>query len=341
MLKKLLSINCLKCRKKKKPLIKNNLDNTRVDIMNVNDSSNPPIIKAQNNITKIEKIEIKVSDPNNNTLISEPDLANNNDKNNNYSEHGLNLNENIGDDEPLLKEDSPLICDYEKGKITFTRNGLINLYESLWNLDNYKKTWDKDNLTIEIRYEGTPMNDKFYIIKMIYKLNKSELKFNKDTESIMDYCYDDKIRILWDDALKLYEKYEGNNTNFITCTWGKSPIFFVSERESIDKRFRFNKDNSTYIMSTSIPLEIYPPKKDVVRFIDLINLFKIADEGEEIVFTSLNQADFKMTIPQMLINVTLPMTSKTWYVNLKKFANNVEYDKENKAILKRHDEEKE
>ena len=40
----------------------------------------------------------------------------------------MNLNENIGDDEPLLKEYSPLICDYEKGKITFTRNGLIQLF---------------------------------------------------------------------------------------------------------------------------------------------------------------------------------------------------------------------
>ena len=27
-------------------------------------------------------------------------------------------------------------------------------------------------------------------------------------------------------------------------------------------------------MSTSIPLEIYPPKKDVVRFVDFLNLFK-------------------------------------------------------------------
>lgn len=43
----------------------------------------------------------------------------------------------------------------------------------------------------------------------------------------------------------------------------------------------------------------------------------------------------------MLINVTLPMTSKTWYANIKKFANSVEYDTKNKAIIKRHEEEKE
>jgi len=335
---KLLSLlNCFKCRKKKKTLINKNSDSMHGDSIEINNSNNPPIIKVQNNPNNGK---IKINDSNS-TLISDSDSLNVSDKNIQYSEHGLNLNENIGDDEPLLKEDSPLICDYEKGKITFTRNGLINLFESLWNLDNYKNTWDKDNLSIEIRYEGTPMNDKFYLIKMRHIIKKSELKYNKDPQSIMDYCYDDKIRMLWDDALKLYEKYEGNDTNFIICTWGKSPVFFVSERETIEKRFRFNKDNSAYVMSTSIPLELYPPKKDVVRFVDYLNLFKITDEEEAIVFTSLNQVDFKMPIPQMLINVTLPMTSKSWYGNIKKFANSVEYDKENKAILKRHDEEEE
>ena len=32
------------------------------------------------------------------------------------------------------------------------------------------------------------MNDKFYLIKMKHIINKSELKYNKDAESIMDYC---------------------------------------------------------------------------------------------------------------------------------------------------------
>ena len=88
------------------------------------------------------------------------------------------------DDELLLKEDSPLICDYEKGVITFTRNGFINLFTSLQNLDNYKTVYDKDDLTISLIYEGTAMNSKFFLIKMIYKLKKSDLKYNKDIESI-------------------------------------------------------------------------------------------------------------------------------------------------------------
>ena len=136
-------------------------------------------------------------------------------ENTKYSDKGLNLNENIGDDELLLKEDSPLICEYEKGIITFTINGFVNLYNSLWDLENYKSIYDKDDLSILIRYEGTPMNSKFYLIKVIYKLKKSDLKYNHDIDSIIDYCYDVKFRMLWDDALKSYDKYEGTDNAFI------------------------------------------------------------------------------------------------------------------------------
>ena len=55
-----------------------------------------------------------------------------------YSEKGLNLNENIDDDELLLREDSPLICDYEKNVITFTHIGFLDLlYSSIFRLSSY------------------------------------------------------------------------------------------------------------------------------------------------------------------------------------------------------------
>ena len=284
-------------------------------------------IKEEKIEIKEEKIEIKeekkeIKEEKKDYIIVENTI---------YSEKGLNLNENIDDDELLLKEDSPLICDYEKGVITFTHNGFIKLYNSLWNLDNYKSIYDKNNLSILVRYEGTPMNSKFYLIKEIYKIQKTELKYNKDVQSILDYCYDVKFRLLWDEAIKAYDKYEGNDNAFIICTWGKSPVFFVSERETIEKRFRFAKDNSVYIMSTSIPLDIYEKKENVVRFIDFLNLFKVSDEGDYIYFTSLNQVDFKMPIPQMLINLTLPSTSKSWFNNIIKFTNSIKYDRKNKT----------
>jgi hypothetical protein len=247
-----------------------------------------------------------------------------------YSERGLNLNEKIGDDEPLLKADSPLICEYEKNVITFTKNGLIKLFDEYMNLDGFQSIWNKNNLSIEIRYEGTPMNNKFYLVKGIYKLKKSDLKYNNDIDSIVHFCYDMNFRMMWDEAIKSVEKYEGNDYSYIVCTWGKSPVFFVSERETIEKRFLFKKGDIIYIMSTSIPLEIFEQKKDVVRFIDFLNLVKVYEEGEYIIFASLNQVDFKMPIPQMLINITLPSTSTSWYANYVKFANSIKYDKETK-----------
>ena len=335
------------CKKKNKKLeLENPLINESIVPKNEDNNKNNDIIieVKDEQIKKEEKIEtkeeiIEIKEEKINIIEEKKDYII--VENTIYSEKGLNLNENIGDDELLLKEDSPLICDYEKGVITFTHNGFINLFTSLWNLDNYKNVYDKDDLTISLRYEGTAMNSKFFLIKMIYKLKKSDLKYNKDIESIMDYCYDINLRMLWDDALKLYERYEGNDKAFIICTWAKSPVFFVSERETIEKRFRFTKDNAVYIMSTSIPLDIYEPKENVVRFIDFLNLFKVSDEGDYIFFTSLNQVDFKMPIPQILINMTLPSTSKSWYGNIKKFTNRIKYDRNNKTyeILEEKEDE--
>ena len=150
------------------PLIEEKLNTTDAVSIPISDNNLVPNNK-DNNIIKTELKEEKPSD----------------DSNTIYSEKGLNLNENIGDDEPLLKANSPLICDYEKERITFTKNGLINLFDKLWVLDNYKCVYDKDNLIIDLRYEGTPMNQKFYLIRMVYKLKKAELKYNKDTDSMM------------------------------------------------------------------------------------------------------------------------------------------------------------
>ena len=141
-----------------------------------------------------------------------------NNSNTIYSEKGLNLNENIGDDELLLHPNSPLICDYEKERINFTKNSLIKLFDTLWDLDNYKSVYEKDNILLAIRYEGTPMNDKFYLIKGTYTLPKSELKYSKDIDFLMDVCYDFTLRNMWDEALKSVEKYEGNDYSYIVCT---------------------------------------------------------------------------------------------------------------------------
>ena len=90
----------------------------------------------------------------------------------------------------------------------------------------------------------------------------------------------------------------------------------MSDRESLEKRciYKNPEDNAIYIMSSSIPDELFPPKKEVVRITNYCNYYKLIDEGDYIGFYSLNQTDFKMSIPQFLINVTLPTTTKNWTV---------------------------
>ena len=247
-----------------------------------------------------------------------------------YSKLGLNLNPEIGFDEPLLKEDSPLIYNFEKElKFKFTRKNLIETFNKFWSLDKYKKVWEKDNLIIEIRDEGSDFNNEFNLIKISYRQLKTEFNMSTDIKMIVDFFYEPSLRILWDNVLKNLEILEGDKkSNYIISTWAKSPVFFMSERESLEKRFLFKspEEKAYYIMSSSIPDELFPQKKDVVRITNYCNYYKIIDENEYIGLYSLNQTDFKMIIPQFLINVTLPTTTKNWMNDLEKFAKEVKYD---------------
>ena len=219
---------------------------------------------------------------------------------------------------------------------------MIEIFDKFWSLDKYKKIWDKDNLIIEIRSEGTHINNEFNLIKVSYRQIKSSLKENVNIQTLIDFIYIPSLRTKWDKLLKNLELIDGNNeSNYVISSIAKSPVFIMSERESIEKRFIFkNKEGNTYyVMSSSVPDNLFQEKKDVVRITNYINYYKLVDEGDYIGFYSLNQTDFKMSIPQFLINVTLPTTTKNWQLELEKFASQTKYDKEKKVIIEDNNEE--
>ena len=311
--------------------------NTNQNNINNNNQEKNKDILIENEI-KEEKNKIT-----NEQLISEEEEKKENIKNILYSKFGLNLNKEIDFDEPLLKTDSPLICDFEKN-IIFTKGNLIELFDKYWKIDKYKKIWDKDNLIIEINSEGTDINNKFNLIKVTYKQKKAEFNENCDIQTIIDFLYFPSLRLKWDKILKNFELIEGNiESNYIIRSLAKAPTFLMSERESLEKKFIFkNKDgNGMYIISSSIPDDLFETKKDVVRIFNYINYYKIVDEGDYFGFYSLNQTDFKMPIPQFLINVTLPTTTKNWQISLEQFAKEVKYDKETKNIISNNNEKNE
>ena len=333
-----ISLNLVKNSVIQKENINQNIEQNKDqnNINNNNQEKNKDILIE--NETKEEKNKIT-----NEQLISEEEEKKENIKNILYSKFGLNLNKEIDFDEPLLKTDSPLICDFEKN-IIFTKGNLIELFDKYWKIDKYKKIWDKDNLIIEINSEGTDINNKFNLIKVTYKQKKAEFNENCDIQTIIDFLYFPSLRLKWDKILKNFELIEGNiESNYIIRSLAKAPTFLMSERESLEKKFIFkNKDgNGMYIISSSIPDDLFETKKDVVRIFNYINYYKIVDEGDYIGFYSLNQTDFKMPIPQFLINVTLPTTTKNWQISLEQFAKGVKYDKETKNIISNINEKNE
>ena len=116
----------------------------------------------------------------------------------------------------------------------------------------------------------------------------------------------------------------------------------MSERDCIEKKFIFkNKEgNSIYVISSSVPENLFEMKKDVVRIINYINYYKIVD-GDYLGFYSLNQTDFKIPIPQFLINVTLTTTTKSWQTSLEKLMSEINYNKETKRIIQNNNDKNE
>lgn len=64
-----------------------------------------------------------------------------------------------------------------------------------------------------------------------------------------------------------------------------------------------------------------------MRITNYINFFKCYEDKDNYYFLTLNQSDFKMPIPQQLMNITLPLKTKDWFNNFKKAAESTTLDK--------------
>lgn len=238
------------------------------------------------------------------------------------------------DDELLIKEDSPYICDYEKNVIRFSKKGLLSFFDSLWNIEGYHNIMDDPLLTIDVKDNGSPLNSSYHLIRTKVIQPKKELNGYGNVNDIYDFIYEKKLRPMWDEILKELKILENKDSYFIANTHSNRPCFIMSERDSIEKRFKFIEGNTLCIFGTSIPDDLFPEIEDVVRITNFVNFTKISDEGDKIVHYILNQTNFKMIIPQFLVNVTLPSTTKSWYGNLSKFCQNIIYDRETKTAKK-------
>ena len=184
--------------------------------------------------------------------------------------------------------------------------------------NNYKIFYKKDSLILSSK-ESSLLTNKFPLIKMEYKISKSEFKNNINKEDIINTLKDIKNRKKWDEnikEIKIIEEYE--NSYLIHTSYNK-PIFFISERDILEKKVEFYFNNNYYSYCSSVSHELnekYKENKNVVRIFNYISVYKIEEDENYFYFKSLNQIDYKMNVPNNLMNITLPIKIINWYKKL-------------------------
>jgi hypothetical protein len=118
----------------------------------------------------------------------------------------------------------------------------------------------------------------------------------------------------------MYKK-DGTDSAYILYAHYHSPIFFISERDVLDKRIEFVHNGIYYNLSTSVDDELLPPEQNIVRIRNYTNLFIIKEDEDYFYFKGFNQIDMKMNLPDTFFNMILPFKVMTFYKTLLEIMN--------------------
>ena len=259
------------------------------------------------NSNKRKKIQIKDEE------LSIADFAESFSSNTTTSS-GLSNSAMIFPSKTYRKDENDVGLNLTKEKIL----DIIN-YEFLESED-YKIFYNKEHLILSSK-DSSFLTKNFPLIKMEYKIPKKEFDKDIGIEDIVNTLKDFKNRILWDENIKEMEIMEEFDNSFIIHTSYNKPIFFISERDIIEKKVDFYFNNKYYSYSSSVSDELnekYKENEDVMRILNYISVYIIEEDEENFYFKSLNQLDYKMNIPNTLMNITLPMKIINWYKKLEK-----------------------
>jgi len=120
-------------------------------------------------------------------------------------------------------------------------------------LDEYTEVKTKEiGLDLRIRKCGSDLNKSIYVVKAIYKVARKEFINGISLEFIKSLMYKPELRLSWDDGFKEFTILEGNDEVYAFKSWFKSPMFIISERDFVDKRIEFIKDNIYYNFCSSL-----------------------------------------------------------------------------------------
>lgn len=209
--------------------------------------------------------------------------------------------------------------DLEKDKIIYSKRSIIAMLNKAFDPNNkdYKETHTKHPLFISIKSNGSFISEQFQVTKSIYIVNKNEVPKNTTIKMLARYMVNVKERNSWDTQLKSYKiiegSEEGKEVKCIIHNWTKSPIFLVSERDIVEKRYDFFHDGAFYNYESSVNDDYYHLEEDVVRITDIICIQEIHEENDNFIFRNITQMDAKVSLPQAIINTTLSSKLTNFY----------------------------
>ena len=99
----------------------------------------------------------------------------------------------------------------------------------------------------------------------------------------------------FDSVLKDFKILEREPNYCIFYTLLHSPIFFISERDLVDKRVSFIKDDVYYNLSTSVT-DYYPLDNKAVRIDTYLNLLILRKDLNNYYFECFSQHDAKVLL---------------------------------------------
>ena len=299
------------CCKKRKVQGKNVPEEIPEDQAQKEDDIEENLISASNRETETEinNIKNKPSQELPSTDI-ETDIEKNIDTGSSLPEVFLKdyLDENIDNTEIF---DKKWYSDIEKDKIIYSKRSIIAMISEAYDPKNedFKEVYNKPPLFLAIKSSGSFITEEFQVAKNIFTISKTALPPNTSLKMLSKYMLSVKERNTWDPQFKLYEiiegSEEGKEIKCILHNWMKSPMFLISQRDIVEKRFDFFHEGKFISCESSVNDDYIPLVEDVIRINDIICIQEIIEEDENIVFRALTQVNAKINLPQAIINMTL------------------------------------
>lgn len=130
-------------------------------------------------------------------------------------------------------------------------------------------------------------------------------------------------RTIWDHHFKEYKilhNLKGNSEIIQIITEKEMEILIP--REFLEKRTHFIENGVFYSYSSSIPDNLLPPKKEPIRSMNYFGIFKVENDGQNILIDGFYQIDIKVGQPGPLIFMSLPKKMMNFTIDLIKYLNN-------------------